>query len=123
MEESIARMRSTHGCSASSRSFREAFTQSVKVSRRGVSAVLCRAATTPAKRKLRRSILGPVNMWTSQGPNFTSYGGTRGVSLDRVDGGEMPHYLHWGPDLVPPRAQPLRPHPPPAQGPLTLSAV
>src|SRR3989442_2210801 len=108
MEESIARMRSTHGCSASSRSFREAFTQSVKVSRRGVSAVLCRAATTPAKRKLRRSILGPVNMWTSQGPNFTSYGGTRGVSLDRVDGGPTLPFLHLGPDRGPPHAPPRR---------------
>src|ERR1700730_122796 len=57
MVESISRIRSRHGCNASSRVLREAFSHCVSVSRRGICAVAQTAAAKPAKRKVRRSML------------------------------------------------------------------
>src|SRR5580700_1876923 len=60
MEESMARMRSRHGCNASSRILGGAFNHSVSVSRRGLTAVAAGAAVAAAKlpkSSARRSIL------------------------------------------------------------------
>src|SRR3989441_1100462 len=54
MEVSSSRMRSRHGCKASSRSLREACSHWVSVSRRDVCALAPTAAAKPARMKSRR---------------------------------------------------------------------